>query len=253
MCVNSSAPTEPSGAHKPLDGGSVSSGGAGPVSAQHAPLLHPMGFHSSEALRPLRFDVWLRVVKARSLPAKGLLGSTDAFARCLWGYRGPAAASRAAAASATHTDGTPMIAFQTDLRPRTRNPRWDFERVFLYKASAEALREQSLVVQVFHRSPILGDEPIGSVRLTLYEIATAPMLFDLPLSDGYGRPAGRVSLNIRMQQLCSLGVSMPSVTVQLSRVRAARAPRAAGGLRGRRSRPRGVRRSCMWRRCRAPV
>mmetsp|Transcript_14289 Transcript_14289/g.38517 ORF Transcript_14289/g.38517 Transcript_14289/m.38517 type:complete len:1312 (-) Transcript_14289:446-4381(-) len=164
--------------------------------------------HGAEQ-RTLHFDVWMRVVKARNLPAKGFIGSTDAYARCLWGHRtGP---------QPKGSDSTPMICFQTDLRKRSLNPRWDFERSFLYRASAAALREQSLVVQVFHRSPLLGDEPIGSARVSLYDVATAPTLFDLPLADSFGKPTGRVSLNIRMQQLCSLGVSLPNVSVDLSR------------------------------------
>ena len=166
---------------------------------------------SVESKRPLHFDVWMRIVKARNLPAKGLIGLTDAFARVLWGHR--------TTATPTSGEATPMICFRTNIRKRSLNPRWDFERAFAYRAAAESLSEQQLVVQVFHHSPLLGDELIGSVRLSLYEVATAPMLFDLPLLDAYAKPAGRISLNIRMQQLCALAISLPTVQLELSRVR----------------------------------
>ncbi|KAG8463883.1 hypothetical protein KFE25_000051 [Diacronema lutheri] len=164
---------------------------------------------SVESKRPLHFDVWMRIVKARNLPAKGLIGLTDAFARVLWGHR--------TTATPTSGEATPMICFRTNIRKRSLNPRWDFERAFAYRAAAESLSEQQLVVQVFHHSPLLGDELIGSVRLSLYEVATAPMLFDLPLLDAYAKPAGRISLNIRMQQLCALAISLPTVQLELSR------------------------------------
>jgi hypothetical protein len=123
-----------------------------------------------------------------------------------------------------------MICFQTNLIKRSQNPRWNFERAFAYRASAESLRAQLVCVQVFHRSMLLGDVPIGAARVSLYDVATAPCLFDLPLLDAYGKPAGRISLNIKMQQRCALTVALPSLRVDLSRVRARTAARRARAL-----------------------
>ena len=93
------------------------------------------------------------------------------------------------------------------------NPRWNFQACFRYRATEAELRSRRLELRLVHRCWPLG-QPIefGHVRVALYDIATGPHKFDLPVITPSGSHAGRIVFQAKMVQQCGLSISLPEVS-----------------------------------------
>lgn len=200
----------------------------------------------------LHFDVCVTVIKGRLLQRPPPLCGNPVI-DCLWGAPGdesPAGSSSNLAPGPSEADGaleesaesTTDAADLADVADGSRvhgapvrwstaeadddasSPRWNYEACFAYRATHAELKSRTFSLQLVHRRWALSPIVLGSVRISLWEIASGPMKFDLPIVDT-GMPArlgpppgpteslGRLVFSVEMVQRCDLMVSVPHVAV----------------------------------------
>lgn len=153
----------------------------------------------------LQFQIWIRIAKARNLSVSGGPGSgCSPYVRGNWGAGG----------SGSRQLKTPKV-------DRSFNPRWNFELEFTYQCKLNDLQSRTLDLEVLsHRSMGRSDELLGAVSVNLFDVATGPVLFDLPLvaslnSKVRSESGSRLSFNVKMDQIATTRVHLQSAVCEL--------------------------------------
>eukprot|EP00656_Telonema_subtile_P003418 TRINITY_DN11565_c0_g1_i8.p1 TRINITY_DN11565_c0_g1~~TRINITY_DN11565_c0_g1_i8.p1 ORF type:complete len:944 (-),score=152.79 TRINITY_DN11565_c0_g1_i8:347-3178(-) len=153
----------------------------------------------------LQFHVWVRIAKARNLSVSGgPHAGCSPYVRGEWGG-----------------GGTGSQSLKTPKVERSFNPRWNYELDFIYQCKLNDLKTRTFDLEVLsHRSMRRTDELLGAISVNLFDIATGPVLFDLPLvtslaSKVRSESGSRLSFNVKMDQIANTRVHLETAACEL--------------------------------------
>ncbi|KAJ1633949.1 hypothetical protein T492DRAFT_837217 [Pavlovales sp. CCMP2436] len=193
----------------------------------------------------LEFDVTLRMYKARltlrepkklhvhcswgaSADESGALTSASALVWCTASAKAAQAGAEPHSGGAAHAQGGGTHAAHAWPTGNGQGAqdcltvRWRSVRHFGAAVRRDELESRVLVLSVRADGVwFVPAQEVGTVRLSLLQLATGPPNYNMPILDKGGRPVGRLSFSIEMQQIdvlvCKLRIAVSTASLALVR------------------------------------